>query len=410
MKFKLDKKASRRLLTTRGYINYSGLIYRPTDSNTLSILESVCGSKRFVPLDIYFGLNNLPFKVTPDMALRIAMAGAISPSYAEAEDFFLNAYGLKIGDDLIRNITDFIGKTVFDEDKRLMELSVGEYDKTKVRSDRTNCIAPNPNIEERFVLYLLMDGGTYNSRDEIDKNGSTYREYKLGMAFKSTDLIIKQLIDDNGNKIISTRLGEKREYISFVGDAETFRKYLLALAIRNGLYEADEVVLLGDGADWIKGTQTKYFPYAKQILDLYHLFENVGEFAKYAIKNEAYRTDWIKETCTILESGGWQTVLALPEVAKYKGKNTPKGVPNLYRYIENHKYMLNYPEYKKNGYFIGSGAIEGGIKNVGHKRIKLGGMRWYKEKAQTVLSLRAKIKSHLWESSVVPLIYKKYSN
>ena len=71
--------------------------------------------------------------------------------------------------------------------------------------------------------------------------------------------------------------------------------------------------------------------------------------------------------------------------------------------------MLNYPEYKRLGYFVGSGAIEGGIKNVGHKRIKLGGMRWWKEKAQTILSLRAKIKSNLWNDVVVPLVSEKYA-
>ena len=398
------------MLTTEGYISYLRCVYRPVDSKTMSILESTYGSKCWIPLDIYLGVNNLPFKVTPDMALRIAMAGSMSSSYIAAQNFFLNAYNLKIGDDLIRKITDYIGKMVFDEDTRLMELAVNEYDKTKVRADKSNCIAPDPDIEKRFVLYLLMDGGTYNSREKKDEDGSTYREHKLGMAFKSTDLTIKQVITNTGKKETIMKLGEKREYICFVGDAETFRKYLLALAIRNGLYDAEEVVILGDGADWIKGTKTKYFPYATQILDLYHLVENVGEFAKFEIKDQSYRSDWITDTCAILESGGWQTVLALPEVAKYKCAETPRGIPNLYTYIENHKYMLDYPEYKRLGYFVGSGAIEGGIKNVGHKRIKLGGMRWYKEKVQSILSLRAKIKSSLWESLVVPLVRMNYSN
>ena len=365
MKFKFSKRQEKCILTTEGYIKFKRNIYVPSNEYAKHILREKYRSKTFIPLDIYLGIHKLPFRVTADMALRIAFVGASTSSYGEAQKFFQDAYDIKIGDDRIREVTDYLGKIVFDDDTQKMEQLTSAYDKKKVRSNKANCLGPNPNENERFVLYNLMDGGTLNSRDKKDKNGSTYREYKLGMVFKSSDLIIKQKISDEGLKTVEMSLGEKREYVCYVGKVDEFKKYLLALSIKNGLYDAEEVVVLGDGAPWIEGIFGAYFDYGTRILDLYHLFENVGSFAHHIIKNSAQRAEWINEVCELLEAGAWQQVLGLPEVREYKTKKTPDGVCNLHTYITNHKGMLNYPEYKRLGYFVGSGAIEGGIKNVG---------------------------------------------
>ena len=374
----------------------------------MKLLKSTYGHNQFVPLDIYLGIDKYPFKITTDMALRIAMAGATSTSYVAAQNFFRNAYDIVIGDDRIREVTNYIGNIVFQDDKRIQEELCADYDISKVRADINNRIGPNPKSEDRFILYILMDGGTFNSREGKDKNGSTYREHKLGLVFKSTDLKISQKITDDGEPIFDLKIGDKREYMSYVGGVDEFRKHLLAIAIKNGLYEAEEVSILGDGADWIHNTKKLLFPYAKQILDFYHLSENVSAFARYLIDDDSLRQEWVTEVLSLLEKGAWQTVLALPEVFAYKTAQTPKGVPNLYTYIFNHRDMLNYPEYRKQGYFIGSGAIESGIKSVGHLRLKLLGMKWWNANAQTILSLRAKLKSNLWVTEVIPLVYDKY--
>jgi len=67
---------------------------------------------------------------------------------------------------------------------------------------------------------------------------------------------------------------------------------------------------------------------------------------------------------------------------------------------------MNYKQYKKNGYFIGSGAIESAHKHVIQQRLKLAGMRWSKEGAQYIATLRAASKSNRW-SNVQDIIYDK---
>jgi predicted transposase YbfD/YdcC len=48
----------------------------------------------------------------------------------------------------------------------------------------------------------------------------------------------------------------------------------------------------------------------------------------------------------------------------YKGKTLPAGVVNPYTYIEHNRNKIDYDEYKRQGYYIGSGPIEKGNKTV----------------------------------------------
>jgi len=41
------------------------------------------GSKSACPLDCFLGIDHLPFKMTADAALAVALAGATEPSYKE---------------------------------------------------------------------------------------------------------------------------------------------------------------------------------------------------------------------------------------------------------------------------------------------------------------------------------------
>ena len=78
----------------------------------------------------------------------------------------------------------------------------------------------------------------------------------------------------------------KKEYTSYVGSAQEFKKHLLACAIRNGYGQYKETMLLGDGATWIKNIGEELFPDAKQILDLFHLCENTYSYAKAIFRND----------------------------------------------------------------------------------------------------------------------------
>jgi arabinogalactan endo-1,4-beta-galactosidase len=143
------------------------------------------------------------------------------------------------------------------------------------------------------------------------------------------------------------------------------------------------------------------FPDALQILDLYHLKENIYAYAKYKFAhNEKEYVPWAESFIDMIEKGKADDALQLlPENEK-----TPTNVVNLRTYIENNINKVNYPDYKERGYFIGSGAIESANKVILQRRLKQAGMRWSVGGAQSVLSLRSKVESGLWDCEVKPLL------
>jgi hypothetical protein len=75
-------------------------------------------------------------------------------------------------------------------------------------------------------------------------------------------------------------------------------------------------------------------------------------------------------------------------------------VVNPYTYIEHNRNKIDYAEYKRRGYYIGSGPIESGNKSVVQKRCKQAGMRWNEGNAQEMVTLKAKEESGSWGASV----------
>jgi hypothetical protein len=79
-------------------------------------------------------------------------------------------------------------------------------------------------------------------------------------------------------------------------------------------------------------------------------------------------------------------------------------VVNPYTYIEHNRKKIDYAEYKRRGYYIGSGPIESGNKTVVQKRCKQAGLRWNEAHAQERVTLKAKEESGSWGASVQDFI------
>lgn len=351
------------------------------------------GIKSVAPMDEVLRIDNLPFKITIAMMLKITQIAIRLGSYNDAQKHFFENDGIRLSDDQIRKVVNYIGEIVYQEDCRLAEEAMCSYNPSSAVANRGG--------DGQETLYIEADGAMVNTRDGLEC-GAGWRENKLGMVFNSKH--IEHYVDQNGR---SQHRISRREYINFLGPASEFQKHLLALAIRNGCLSASNVVIISDGAIWIKRMRTELFPYSIHILDLYHLKENVGNYAKYIFNNiECKYHPWADKVCCMLEEGKWKDVLSLDDVIRHKDK-TPDGVVNLYSYIYNNRDSIDYPRYKSKGLFVGSGAIESGNKNVVQARLKLPGMRWKVDNARRILALRAKDKSNLWDTKVSEIIHQK---
>jgi hypothetical protein len=331
-----------------GKLEYSRYVLRPNTREDERRLVDAEGVTLIVPLDEYLKIEKLPFKMTADLMLEAAFWGQNQGSYQAAEEAISKVLGISVNDDTVRMVTNAVGLIVHENDCR-------EAEDTYDRLNGGKLVFPNR--KKKGILYIEADGAALNTRHKGD-NGSTWRENKLGLVFSSDN--IHYWTDKKGDRQHSIK---KKEYVSYIGSASEFQKHLLACALRNGYGEYEQTVLISDGATWIRNMKNELFPDAQQILDFYHLCENVGTFAKHVFKmDESKYRPWTDRICLELKSG--QHTKALAEIESFGEKGSGKCPVNLKTYILNNADNIDYASYMAKGYFIGSGAIESGNKTV----------------------------------------------
>jgi hypothetical protein len=367
------------VVTTLGKLSYSRYSLIPKDVESGKLLSQLTGAKSIVPMDSYLGLSGLPFKITPAAMLKIAYWAQNQSSYRRAEAAIAEALHVTVDNDTIRNVTNLVGDMVFRNDCAKADEAFRALENGKLEYPQS----------ADGVIYIQTDGAALNTRSK-DESGSTWRENKLGEVFTSKD--IRYWTDHKGERQHQIL---RREYISYVGSVTEFKKHLLACAVRNGYGRFKETVVLSDGATWIRNMVEEVFPDAQQILDFYHLCENVYTFAKALFNmDESKYVPWAKSACAHLKASQHNLVMRDIETFKY---NPPKGCAvNLYGYISNNIKNIDYVTYKEKGYFIGSGAIESGNKLILQDRLKRAGMRWNTKTAQAMLTLKTKAESNIW--------------
>ena len=130
------------------------------------------------------------------------------------------------------------------------------------------------------------------------------------------------------------------------------------------------MIYISDGGKWTQTVRKNEFPFAKEILDLYHAIEHLKPLLLglgFKEGTERYRhlhkywTDRIK-------AGKIESVLKSIWDGKYG--NLTKAAMREFKYFRSNKDRMKYDEYRKNGWFYGSGAMESGCKCVVGQRFK----------------------------------------
>jgi hypothetical protein len=289
-----------------------------------------------------------------------------------------------------------------------------EMDRAKKRYDmltQGKLIFPDSKMEG--TLYIQVDGAMINTREKDEKTKSSWHENKLGLVYSSENkrkMIPRkvQVLDESNGTFPRERYELlKKDYVAFIGSVDIFKILLFECAIRNGYGLYKQTILLSDGATWIRNMKDELFFDVQQILDFYHLSEKIWNFGKLFFNDDKNKySEWCHGICDkFLES---KSDIALEEIIKME-KKINVTTNKLSNYIINNKDNINYADYKRKGFDIGSGAIESSNKFVVQRRMKGPGMRWYINSAQNLVTLRAKQESGKWyEDVVVPV--KNYYN
>jgi len=325
---------------------------------------------------------------TPGLRRMIARAGSRSTFKEGRED--LNVYaGIEISAKDVERVAEAIGEDMEQRSKRERE---------------ELCLQDPPLRTEKTIpiLYVCYDGtGVPMTKSEVkgrkgkqpDGSAKT-REVKLGCAFTQTRT------DAEGFPI---RDPDSTSFVGAIEAAEPFGWRIYAEAIRRGLWNAEKVVVIGDGARWIKGLAELHFPEAIQIIDLYHAREHVSDLCKLLFaSNEKKVVRNRMRWWTALDEGKVEKIIAEACRELPANPESRKKAEKEIAYLENNKERMRYASFRAQGLFVGSGVVEAGCKSIIGQRLKQSGMEWSVRGANAIIALRCTMKSgrleDYWES------------
>jgi hypothetical protein len=122
-------------------------------------------------------------------------------------------------------------------------------------------------------FYVCLDGILVRSH----KGKGHWHEGKIG--FLCTDE--RESVGKKGR----LRIPNKR-YISTYENSSVFGSRVYAEAVKMGMLEYIEVIVLGDGARWIREIRKQCFPFAMYVLDWFHLNRKVCRAFRYTFPRD----------------------------------------------------------------------------------------------------------------------------
>lgn len=192
-----------------------------------------------------------------------------------------------------------------------------------------------------------------------------------------------------------------RAVVAAVEDSAAFAERVRAESDRLDATTADDVTVLADGAEWIWNLAEAVFPQAAGVLDFYHVAEHVADAVKaiwpageqadglYAGGRTALLTGgkaglerWIGEAFRVLPAG-----------------NDGEPLRGLAAYLAPHPTHLDYAGRLAEGRSIGSGQVEGAIKQLVNRRLKRTGARWRPEHVGPLVELVALVDTPDWHEA-----------
>ena len=327
-----------------------------------------CGKGRF-PLDRALGLEGST--VTPGMAS--VMAETVPMMSFEAAS---------------RHIANLAGVGASSSSLQRWSLALGEE---ALRFEREEVVAGKPP-EPR--MHLSIDGTgipmrkeeTAGVRGRHEDGSSKSREAKLavmctaegrdpetGAALKGRDsATFSCLIDSAATASGSAELSD-------------FARRLGREAQRRGLHDARELVIISDGAEWIRNTCDEIFGGGKVtfLLDMWHALEYGSDAVKAILPEGAERERRFAEARADIEAG---RATVVRELQPFSGRH--KDVEDCCRHFQNNIERMQYDRCRNQGMQVGSGVVEGGCRQFG-LRLKRSGTRWSERGANAMLALKS---------------------
>ncbi len=272
------------------------------------------------------------------------------------------------------------------------------------------------------VAYLEVDGVVPITREELvgkelspaDRRRQTRAKKQKarggkGRRYRIVGREVKNAVLYDGKDCATQSPGRgcilKKTYVSHLGDWLTFAALVWVAMLRLRFDQAKLLVILSDGAEWIRSL-AKWLPIdTLLILDLYHVKHRIWEVAHSLYgEHSAKASQWARAQCDRIERGQASEVIEALRFVHPTRLETRELVDKLGPFLHNNLDRMDYPTYRARGLRISSGSVESANFHVTGTRLKLQGMRWSEDGAAHMALLRADLFNAHWEATTKQLL------
>ena len=223
-----------------------------------------------------------------------------------------------------------------------------------------------PTGRSAGTVWVEADGTMVHGR-----TGALF-EAKVGLVFRGsrrTGRARRALVD--------------RTYVAETANWTTFAERLVATCARLGVYDAERIFFVSDGAAAIRWIRERSFPTAIELLDWYHLVEQLKRGIGLAYP------DVLERAVRAAEPGDVERLVAILEghARRLAGEDLEQAIraqAALGYVMANRRAIANYRIVP----LASSGPMEKGVDLTICRRFKLRGMSWYRRGVSHLLRLR----------------------
>jgi hypothetical protein len=308
-------------------------------------------------------------RLTPAAQEVLTLAGLKESFGKVAERSLYKTTGLRLSESTVQRTTEAAGERL----GRLLEQGVvfggaGSWDWHRDRSGQT---CGYISVDATGILMQGPDGSKADGR-------MVY----VGMVYNP-----KPRAEDA--EVLAQPCDGAR-YLAGLTTLDELGSQLRRQAAQVGMNAVDQWVALSDAGNGLEQFFDVYFPRAVKIVDFRHATEYLSPLAKLLpapASGESLLAVW----CHRLKHEGGAVLLAeLEQLDRGAMGAAAQAVhDDALTYFRNHVGRMNYPQYLRRGWQIGSGSVESACKNVINQRLNMGGMRWGEAGGDALAHLRA---------------------
>lgn len=318
-----------------------------------------CGADS-CPLDAALGL---PPGLQQTLGVRErALWAATEVSYDKSRRFLQKFTGLAVGRMTIHRMAHEEGGRLLAQDAAAREAVFAQGQE-----------APQATAQPRQLVIQLDGTGVRNRATRSPM------ESKVAVLFTGAVPVGRRRRALRGRRIVAS-----------FETAERFGESVWLEAVRQGVEQAERVVVMGDGAAWIKDLQRTHFPGALYVLDLWHL--------ERQLRATLGAEDPEIPALLAAAGAGEPTGLLAPLRRRWLRASTAErraDLRALIQYVEaNAEGIENLPR----AGLWGSGPVEKQVDTIVCRRFKTRGMSWYRPGAAALQRLRVLKANGDWDS------------